>query len=530
MALQLNSGGATLALIKPDAFGAGHANDIVQLTLKAGFTVHSQRTMQLTPELAEEFYAEHKGKHFFPILVDFMTSGPLCAMKLGKPGAVKAWRDLIGPTNSNVARDTKPESIRAMYGTDGTKNATHGSANDGDASRELDFFFPDPAATPTGKQAAADAAAFKACLQSQLQPALAQGLAALCQQHQKQGALPDYPVSWLGKWLLTNDPAKFNAPKVEGSAPTSAAKSSAGDSSARTSAGAVRASQVTAVPGTRVSQADLGDIPVADLEGVAAADEPAIKAAGAGDDNLSVTTNQAFEDADDAAPGVPLKFDATLEGYRSSPPTHRSNPRSARPSQAGGGSGLSAAALSPPLDAVQQAAVAEPEAEPTADASAVEGELTEGAAEEEEDSIEPPPGAPIPSDKPAKTVLFVEGQHMEVQPNNGDIQDPEDDEYSPIKRQPTAFVHATPALENQDEEEYTDEESDTQSAPANVGEAQQEPAAEAAAAEPAAAVEAEASEWTEGGTEYTEGETEYTDEEEEEEPQPETGASAPAAE
>lgn len=46
-------GGATLALIKPDAFGAGHANDIVQLTLNAGFTVLSQRTMQVfQPDIA----------------------------------------------------------------------------------------------------------------------------------------------------------------------------------------------------------------------------------------------------------------------------------------------------------------------------------------------------------------------------------------------------------------------------------------------------------------------------------------------
>lgn len=37
----------TLALIKPDAVAAGNANDIVQLTLRAGFTVASKRVCQV---------------------------------------------------------------------------------------------------------------------------------------------------------------------------------------------------------------------------------------------------------------------------------------------------------------------------------------------------------------------------------------------------------------------------------------------------------------------------------------------------
>ena len=64
--------------------------------------------MQLSQERAEEFYAEHQGKSFFPRLVDFMTSGPLDAMVLGKDDAVKAWRSLMGPTNALVAKEQQP--------------------------------------------------------------------------------------------------------------------------------------------------------------------------------------------------------------------------------------------------------------------------------------------------------------------------------------------------------------------------------------------------------------------------------------
>ena len=107
------------------------------------------------------------------------------------------------------------------------------------------------------------------------------------------------------------------------------------------------------------------------------------------------------------------------------------------------------------------------------------------------------------------------------------------DEEAPglIIRQTTAFEKGAPgADEEASEVEYSDEESDTQSAPADVvpdGSALNvaQPAAPAVEAEVEAGVEAEPSEWTEGGTEYTEGETEYTDDEEQDE---EDGAAAAA--
>ncbi len=64
--------------------------------------------LQLTKARAEEFYGEHLGKPFFPKLVDFMTSGPIWAMVLSKPDAIKGWRTLMGPTKVFVAREQAP--------------------------------------------------------------------------------------------------------------------------------------------------------------------------------------------------------------------------------------------------------------------------------------------------------------------------------------------------------------------------------------------------------------------------------------
>jgi len=38
-----------------------------------------------------------------------MTSAPIVAMVLAKENAIQQWRELIGPTNSNVAKETHPD-------------------------------------------------------------------------------------------------------------------------------------------------------------------------------------------------------------------------------------------------------------------------------------------------------------------------------------------------------------------------------------------------------------------------------------
>ncbi|MBN3281332.1 NDK7 kinase, partial [Polyodon spathula] len=68
-------------------------------------------------------------------LVQFLSSGPVVAMEILGDEAVTAWRRLLGPTDSSVARNEAPDSVRANFGTDGTKNAGHGSDSLASAAR-----------------------------------------------------------------------------------------------------------------------------------------------------------------------------------------------------------------------------------------------------------------------------------------------------------------------------------------------------------------------------------------------------------
>ncbi|XP_072165601.1 nucleoside diphosphate kinase homolog 5-like [Diadema setosum] len=193
----------TLAIVKPDAIDK--AEEIEEIILQSGFTILQKRRVHLTPEQMSDFYAEHFGKMFFPSLVAYMSSGPIIAMVLARENAIGYWRELCGPTNSIKARETHPDSIRAMYGVDDQQNAVHGSDGYHSAEREIRFMFPDSVIEPIPAGQAA-----KDYLAKVVNPTLLKGLTELCKKKPKD------PVIWLADWLLVNNPNKptVNEPYV----------------------------------------------------------------------------------------------------------------------------------------------------------------------------------------------------------------------------------------------------------------------------------------------------------------------------
>ncbi|XP_010000461.1 PREDICTED: thioredoxin domain-containing protein 3 [Chaetura pelagica] len=130
----------TLAVIKPDA-AKTHKDDIMQRVKDAGFTISKIKEQALTHEMATQFYDQHKGKPFFDDLVSFMTEGPSVIMVLTKENAVEEWRQLMGPTNPEEAKQTCPESIRAQFAHDILSNAVHGSSTQEHALKSIECVF-----------------------------------------------------------------------------------------------------------------------------------------------------------------------------------------------------------------------------------------------------------------------------------------------------------------------------------------------------------------------------------------------------
>ena len=73
--------------------------------------------------------------------MQFITSDVVVGIELVNEDAVTEWRKTIGPTSSDTARKEAPGSIRALFGTNNTKNAVHGSDSIGSMKREIDFWF-----------------------------------------------------------------------------------------------------------------------------------------------------------------------------------------------------------------------------------------------------------------------------------------------------------------------------------------------------------------------------------------------------
>jgi nucleoside-diphosphate kinase len=155
----------TLVLIKPDAMKVSLTGYILSQysEFHTGLRFAAAKIVHVSRMLAEEHYAEHKGKSFYPSLIEYITgqihyaANPhrrrVIAFVYCGPDAVKKVRDIAGPTNPHVAREKAPGTIRAL-GTivpvkdaagnvvgDRMDNLVHASASDAEAEREIKLWF-----------------------------------------------------------------------------------------------------------------------------------------------------------------------------------------------------------------------------------------------------------------------------------------------------------------------------------------------------------------------------------------------------
>ena len=128
----------TLSIVKPDAVAKNVVGEIYSRFEKAGLQIIAAKMLRLSREQAEGFYAEHKGRPFFPALVDFMTSGPVTVQVLEGEGAIAKNRELMGATNP---KEAEAGTIRADFAESIDANAVHGSDSEASAAREIAFFF-----------------------------------------------------------------------------------------------------------------------------------------------------------------------------------------------------------------------------------------------------------------------------------------------------------------------------------------------------------------------------------------------------
>jgi nucleoside-diphosphate kinase len=113
----------TFVAIKPDGVQRGIVGEVIRRFESKGFTLVGLKVMQVSRELAEQHYAVHKERPFFPGLVNFITA-----------------RKLIGATNPLTA---EPGTIRGDFGVSIGRNLIHGSDAPETAQQEIKLWFKD---------------------------------------------------------------------------------------------------------------------------------------------------------------------------------------------------------------------------------------------------------------------------------------------------------------------------------------------------------------------------------------------------
>ena len=155
----------TLVLIKPDALMNSLTGYILSTLSEFHTGLHfcGVKIVHVSKMIAEEHYAEHREKNFFPALLEYIMGRTHYADKPWKqrviaivyqgPDAIRKMRTIVGPTNPLEARMKKPGCIRAL-GTvvplkdaednvigERMDNLIHASATDDDAKREIKLWF-----------------------------------------------------------------------------------------------------------------------------------------------------------------------------------------------------------------------------------------------------------------------------------------------------------------------------------------------------------------------------------------------------
>lgn len=130
----------TLALLKPDAVQRGLVGEILGRYEDKGLTIVAMDLRRIDGDLADQHYAEHLERDFYPPLREFITSGPLVAAILEGDEAVEVVRLLNGATDG---RKAAPGTIRGDLSLSNRENLVHGSDSPESADREVKIFFPD---------------------------------------------------------------------------------------------------------------------------------------------------------------------------------------------------------------------------------------------------------------------------------------------------------------------------------------------------------------------------------------------------
>jgi nucleoside-diphosphate kinase len=128
----------TFVMVKPDGVQRGLVGEIIRRLEQRGLRLVGLKMVQVTREFAEQHYAVHRERPFFPGLVQYITSAPVVAMVVEGTNAIQAVRQTVGATRPHEAA---PGTIRADFALEIGRNLVHASDGPETAQTEIELWF-----------------------------------------------------------------------------------------------------------------------------------------------------------------------------------------------------------------------------------------------------------------------------------------------------------------------------------------------------------------------------------------------------
>ncbi|CAH1163543.1 unnamed protein product [Phaedon cochleariae] len=136
----------TCCVIKPHAIHEGKLGHIISAITDCHFKITAAQMFYLSNTNADEFLEVYKGvvSDYNALLLSFLD-GPCVALEIGGKNTDmnvhEEFRKFTGPSDSEIARQIRPNSLRAKFGCNKYRNAVHCTDLPEDTNLELEYFF-----------------------------------------------------------------------------------------------------------------------------------------------------------------------------------------------------------------------------------------------------------------------------------------------------------------------------------------------------------------------------------------------------
>ncbi|XP_014223667.1 nucleoside diphosphate kinase 7 [Trichogramma pretiosum] len=144
--MNISRGSSTCCIIKPHAVRADLTEKIVYDIQRENFNIKKMVPFNISKVNCQEFYDIYKGVvPFYEEMVGELNSGTCVGLEIThndpKVDVVSEFRKLCGPMDSELAKEIRPNSLRAKYGLTKIQNAVHCSDLHEESVLEVEYLF-----------------------------------------------------------------------------------------------------------------------------------------------------------------------------------------------------------------------------------------------------------------------------------------------------------------------------------------------------------------------------------------------------